>query len=57
MRKFVHAHPAYKQDSVISPEIAHDLLMTCQGIGEGVIPCPDLLGDITIERLIFCIYL
>lgn len=50
MRQFVTAHPAYRQDSVIRPEIAHDLLLTCRGIGEGTIPCPELLGDITIDR-------
>lgn len=57
MRKFVELHPAYKHDSVISPEIAHDLMMTCQGIGEGVIPCPEILGDITIERLVILNFL
>jgi glutamate--cysteine ligase catalytic subunit len=50
MRRFVHNHPAYRQDSVIRPEIAHDLLMTCKGIGEGTIPCPEILGDITIDE-------
>lgn len=50
MRQFVTSHAAYKQDSVICPEIAHDLLMTCKGIGEGSIHCPELLGDITIDR-------
>ncbi len=50
MRKFVHTHSAYKHDSVITPEIAHDLMVTCQGIGEGRISCPELLGDIVIER-------
>ena len=50
MRQFVQAHPAYKQDSVISPEIAHDLMVRCHGIGEGSIPCPELLGNITLDR-------
>jgi hypothetical protein len=52
MRQFVQSHPAYQHDSVIRPEIAHDLLMTCQGIGEGRIHCPELLGDITIDRYV-----
>jgi glutamate--cysteine ligase catalytic subunit len=51
MRNFVTSHPGYKQDSVISPEIAHDLMMTCQGIGEGAIACPELLGNIKIDRI------
>lgn len=50
IRQFVQAHPDYKQDSVISPSIAADLMATCQGIGDGSIPCPELLGDITIDR-------
>ena len=50
MRQFVTSHPDYKQDSVISPAIAHDLLLACKGIGEGTVPCPELLGNITIDR-------
>lgn len=50
MRQFVHKHPAYQHDSIIRPEIAHDLMMTCKGIGEGTIPCPEILGDIVIDR-------
>jgi glutamate--cysteine ligase catalytic subunit len=52
MRRFVTSHPAYKQDSVISPEIAHDLLVRCKGIGEGSIPCPEILGDIVLDRYV-----
>jgi glutamate--cysteine ligase catalytic subunit len=50
MRQFVHKHPAYKHDSVITDEIAYDLMSACQGIGEGTIPCPEILGDIKIDR-------
>jgi glutamate--cysteine ligase catalytic subunit len=50
MRSFVQSHPAYKNDSVISEEIAYDLMMACQGIGEGTLQCPELLGDVKIER-------
>eukprot|EP00588_Corethron_pennatum_P017717 CAMPEP_0194304804 /NCGR_PEP_ID=MMETSP0171-20130528/2425_1 /TAXON_ID=218684 /ORGANISM="Corethron pennatum, Strain L29A3" /LENGTH=821 /DNA_ID=CAMNT_0039056163 /DNA_START=130 /DNA_END=2591 /DNA_ORIENTATION=- len=35
MRKFVQSHPAYKFDSVVSEEIAHDLMVACKEIGEG----------------------
>ena len=50
MRKFVTQHADYKGDSVISEEIAYDLMMTCKGIGEGTISCPELLGDVRIDR-------
>ncbi len=51
MRNYVREHPAYKQDSIISPEIAHDLLKACSDIGSGNLQCPEILGDITIERV------
>eukprot|EP01041_Mallomonas_annulata_P001227 gene1227-2382_t len=51
MRKFVTSHPAYKHDSIVSQEIAHDLMMACKNIGEGAIPCPELLGPIRIQRV------
>lgn len=51
MRQFVSSHPAYKQDSVISPEICYDLMVRCQQIGEGVVPCPEVLGDIKFDRV------
>ena len=50
MRQFVQNHPAYAQDSVVSPEIAHDLLQACRGVGEGTLHVPELLGDIKIDR-------
>ena len=51
MRKFVTTHPSYQQDSVISPEIAHDLLVACNEIGTGVRACPELLGTVSIDRV------
>jgi len=51
IRSFVHSHPAYAQDSVISQEIAFDLLVACQSIGDGSKRCPELLGDIVIDRV------
>lgn len=50
IRQFVQSHPDYKHDSVIPPSTAHDLLQTCQAIGEGRLACPELLGEILIER-------
>ncbi len=50
MRQFVTSHPAYQQDSVVSPEIAHDLMRACKEIGEGSRQVPELFGDITIDR-------
>ncbi len=51
MRQFVDKHPDYQHDSVITPQIAHDLLTTCHNIGTGVTPCPEILGDVAIERV------
>ncbi|OQR93434.1 glutamate-cysteine ligase catalytic subunit [Achlya hypogyna] len=51
MRRFVRAHPDYAHDSVVTPAIAHDLLDTCAKIGEGTLPCPELLGDVRIEPI------
>ena len=50
IRKFVTEHPDYKQDSVVSESIAYDLMIACKQIGEGERPCPELLGDISIQR-------
>lgn len=50
MRRFVTSHAAYKGDSVVSPEIAHDLMRACKDIGEGALRVPELYGDIKISR-------
>lgn len=50
MRRFVTSHHAYQQDSVINPEIAHDLMVACKEIGEGTRPCPELLGTVVIDK-------
>lgn len=49
MRKFVRNHPSYRFDSIITDDIAYDLMMACKHIGEGKLACPDLLGDIVID--------
>jgi len=51
MRNYVRNHPAYKGDSVVSDEIAYDLMVTCRDIGEGKIHVPELLGDVKIDRI------
>ena len=50
MRQFVTSHPAYQHDSVINPEVAHDLMVACKEIGEGTRQCPELLGNIVIDK-------
>ncbi|RYH21259.1 hypothetical protein EON65_21095 [archaeon] len=50
MRQFVTSHPEYKQNSVVSPSMAYDLLMRCEEIGEGKVRCPEVLGDFEVER-------
>ncbi|CAM9623354.1 unnamed protein product [Ectocarpus fasciculatus] len=51
IREFVHEHPAYKQDSVVSEEIAHDLVMELRAIGEGEKHAPSLLGGMHISPI------
>lgn len=45
MRNFVAKHPAYKQDSVVTDEIAYDLVKTCDDITQGRLDCPELLPN------------
>jgi hypothetical protein len=40
-----------RHDSVITPEIAHDLLLVCTKIGDGRIACPEILGDVVIDKV------
>jgi len=49
MRRFVAGHREYRQDSVITPGIAHDLMVACNEIGLGARRCPELLGDVVVE--------
>lgn len=51
IRRFVTTHPEYKQDSVVTPVIAFELLEKCDAIGKGLLQCPELLGDIKIEPI------
>jgi hypothetical protein len=52
MRGFVSKHPAYKGDSVVSEEIAYELLIACQEIGEGSRRCEEILGrDVVISQI------
>lgn len=45
------SHPSYKQDSVVSSEIAHDLMLACHSIGDGSLACPELLGTHKIQKV------
>ena len=51
MRKFVANHKDYKQDSIVSESIAHDLMVRCNEIGLGKVPCPEVLGDVRITAI------
>lgn len=51
LRNFVRSHPEYKNDSVVSPTIAYDLMVACKQIGEGKLHVPELLGDIRIKEI------
>ena len=52
MRDFVVSHKCYKNDSILTSEIVHDLLIACKEIGEGVEQCRPVLGDVTINRYV-----
>lgn len=43
MRQFVTSHPDYKQDSVVSDQIQHDLLWKIAQISNGHESCPLLI--------------
>jgi len=51
MRNYVHNHPAYKGDSVLTHEITYDLMIACKEIGEGTRHEEDLLGDFFIDPI------
>jgi len=45
LRHFVYNHPLYQYDSIIRPEIGHDIIELCHGVTKGRISAPDLLGQ------------
>lgn len=51
MRQFVTTHKDYKHDSIVSESIAHDLMVRCNDIGLGKVPCPEVLGDVRITAI------
>eukprot|EP00040_Diaphanoeca_grandis_P019184 m.101126 g.101126 ORF g.101126 m.101126 type:complete len:733 (-) comp27304_c0_seq3:222-2420(-) len=52
MRQFVTKHADYKNDSIVSQKIAYDLMVACNQIGLGRMPCPDVLGDVRITEIV-----
>ena len=44
MRTFVHSHPDYKKDSVVSEQISYDLMHLCDRIAKNEIAAPELFG-------------
>jgi glutamate--cysteine ligase catalytic subunit len=51
-RNFIAAHPSYRQDSVVSSEVLYDLLMACKDIGEGNRACPEVYGNVVIDKYV-----
>jgi glutamate--cysteine ligase catalytic subunit len=51
IRNYVRTHPAYKGDSVVTDEIAYDLMVACRDIGEGKLHIPELLGGVRIDPI------
>jgi glutamate--cysteine ligase catalytic subunit len=45
MRKFVNEHPKYNHDSIVTDEIAYDLLWRIQLISSGEIKCPEMFFE------------
>eukprot|EP00611_Tribonema_gayanum_P021824 TRINITY_DN4282_c0_g1_i5.p1 TRINITY_DN4282_c0_g1~~TRINITY_DN4282_c0_g1_i5.p1 ORF type:complete len:514 (-),score=226.07 TRINITY_DN4282_c0_g1_i5:711-2165(-) len=52
MRRFVTRHPAYCGDSVVSDEVAYDLMLAARDVGEGRRAAPELLGPEVIEPVL-----
>ncbi len=50
MRNFVETHPSYRKDSVVTNDIAVDLATACAAIGEGARACPEVLGNVRIDK-------
>jgi len=46
IRSYVMSHNSYKQDSIVTQDIAYDLLKTIQKIQQGTEKAPTLLGDL-----------
>jgi len=44
LRKYVSLHPSYKDDSRLNEEVVYDLLKACDGLTEGSLCAPQLLG-------------
>jgi len=51
MRQYVTNHPDYQEDSVVTQQIAFDLMKECHDIGIGATHIPELLGEFKIEPL------
>mmetsp|Transcript_21659 Transcript_21659/g.53027 ORF Transcript_21659/g.53027 Transcript_21659/m.53027 type:complete len:842 (-) Transcript_21659:297-2822(-) len=45
LRRFLDLHPDYKKDSCLNESIVHDILKTCDGITDGSLGAPQLLGE------------
>jgi len=49
MRSFVQQHPKYQHDSVVSDEVAYDLLTACADIAAGKLHVPELHGAFRVK--------
>ncbi len=47
-RKFVAAHPSYKHDSNLTPDMIYDIVETSAAIAAGTVEVPQLLGNLSI---------
>ena len=46
LRQYVQEHQDYKKDSVVSDQMAYDLLKHLKDISEGKVGCPELTGTL-----------
>jgi len=50
IREFIRNHPSYKRDSKVPEDAAYDMVMQAKKIGEGLVPCPEILGPYRIPK-------
>lgn len=43
VREYIHHHPAYRFNSLVSPELGHDLLLHLYHVEQGTVAAPRLL--------------
>jgi len=50
IRNFIRTHPSYRKDSRVPADAAYDMVMKAKRIGEGLEPCPEILGPFHVPE-------